>query len=168
MGDWWLRNDTFTRCPECGHNARGDYCFYCHTGTRRQKPAAQRVADEARALELWAECEPLAGTLAEQYLRTARKITLPLPETILRYHPRCPFGRRQCVPALVALLHAVADDRPCGIHRTPLTPTGAKAGAARTLGTYGRAAIKLWPAPVAGKLTVGGGIHTVLTALQLE
>src|SRR5262245_23591822 len=116
MGDWWLQerrggyygpygghddDDVYTRCPECGHNARNGYCFYCGSGNRRQKTSAQRAANEARALELWAECQPLTGTLAEQYLRRERKITLPLPETVLRFHPRCPFDHRHYVPALV-------------------------------------------------------------------
>jgi hypothetical protein len=158
-----------TPCPECRRPTRNGYCFYCGAGKRRKKTAAQRAADEARALELWAECQSLTGTLAEQYLRRERKITLPLPEAVLRFHPRCPFDHRQYVPALVALLHAVADDgRPCGIHRTPLTFAGAKAGVPRTYGTFGRTAIKLWPEPVAGKLTIGEGIETTLSAVQLN
>jgi putative DNA primase/helicase len=153
-------------CQECGHPKRGGYCYYCGTGKRPRKSAAQRAEDEARALSIWREAVPITGTLAERYLRQHRKIEMLPPGDALRFHPRCPFDYRQRVAAMVALL-SDADGRPCGIHRTPLTPDGAKAQGARAYGTFWRTAIRLWPDPVEGRLTVGEGIETTLSAIQM-
>ena len=50
----------------------------------------------ANAMRLWEQAQPIAGTLAIQYLADVRRIdTAALPagiETVLRFHPRCPFG----------------------------------------------------------------------------
>jgi hypothetical protein len=154
-------------CQECGHPKRGGYCYYCGTGKRPRKSAAKRLEDEARALTIWREAVPLTGTLAERYLRHHRKINVSPPSDALRFHPRCPFDFRQRVPAMVALL-TNSDGQPCGVHRTPLTPDGAKAGSARAYGTFWRTAIRLWPSPVEGRLAVGEGIETTLSAVELK
>ena len=81
----------------------------------------QRRIDQAR--RCWSETGPIAGTLAEKYLR-ARGITCQLPPT-LRFHVACWHGPTATkVPAMVA---AVSIGRKVvGVHRTyvrePRTP----------------------------------------------
>ncbi len=71
-----------------------------------QREAARKadlVKRERQARAIWAETLPIAGTVAETYLR-GRGITCPLPER-LRYHPDCwhgPTAHRH--PAMVALV----------------------------------------------------------------
>ena len=78
----------------------------------------------ALARKIWAASRPIVGTLAEAYLR-ARKITVDLDNSSLRYHPallyRDPNSPPRKLPALVA---AVTDNRGeiRGIHRTFLDP----------------------------------------------
>ncbi len=69
---------------------------------RRAKERAEAAKRAAQARRLWQETHPVAGTLAESYLR-ARGIICAPPET-LRFAPECwhPTARR--IPALVALL----------------------------------------------------------------
>ena len=45
--------------------------------------------------------------------------------------------------------------------------SGAKTGEPRAYGTFYRTAIKLWPDPIDGLLTIGEGIETTLSAVQL-
>ncbi len=83
----------------------------------------------AKARWLWSKRRPIAGTIAERYLREARGIHCPLPATLdfLPAHGEHP-------PAMVAafgLAHetdpgviAIADDAVRGIHLTRLLPDG--------------------------------------------
>jgi hypothetical protein len=155
-------------CPKCSHPMADDFCFYCGTGKRpAEKSEERREADEARAIAMWEDAIPIANTLAEHYLRHHRRIEQLPPDVdgVLRFHPRCPFGYKIYVPALVALFRA--GTRPCGIHRTHIHRTQGKVSKPRAYGTLRHAAIKLWPAPLAGRLTIGEGIETVLAAAQL-
>ena len=154
-------------CQERGCSKRGGYCYYCGSGKKPKKSAAERARDEDRALSIWREAVPIPGTLAERYLRQHRKINILPPADALRFHPHCPFDFRQSVAAMVALL-TDAQARPCGIHRTPLSASGAKLEQPRVYGTFWRTAIRLWPGPVEGRLTVGEGIETTLSAVQLK
>jgi hypothetical protein len=66
---------------------------------RERRQQATRKAEQAK--RLWQEAQPIAGTIAEVYLRG---ITCPLPPA-LRFHPQAWHGltvRR--LPALVALI----------------------------------------------------------------
>jgi hypothetical protein len=120
-------------------------------------------ASRARALQLWQQAKPIAGTLAAQYLTARRRIDLTaLPtniDEVLRFHPRCPFGAGARHPCLLALMRDVASDEPTGIHRIALTPEADKIER-RMLGRGG--AVKLWPAGT--QLIVGEGIETTLAA----
>jgi hypothetical protein len=122
-----------------------------------------------RGLELWDEGKSIAGTLAERYLTDTRKLDLSvLPngtDTVLRFHPRCPFGANGARhPCLVALFRDVETDAPAGIHRIGLTPDANKIKRL-TLGRWSSPrAIKLFP--VTHKLTIGEGIETVLGAIR--
>ena len=120
-------------------------------------------ASRARALRLWQQAKPIAGTLAAQYLAERRRINLAaLPtniDEVLRFHPNCPFGSGARHPCLLALMRDITSDEPTGIHRIALTPDAGKIDR-RMLGRGG--AVKLWPADA--QLIVGEGIETVLAA----
>lgn len=91
------------------------------------EPRARRGSCRA-ARRLFAASRPIAGTLAETYLRT-RGITGVRTERWLRFHPRCwyradeddPQGTPSYFPALVS---AVTDNdgQITGVHRTWLDP----------------------------------------------
>ena len=69
-------------------------------------------ASRARALRLWQQAKPIAGTLAAQYLAEHRRIDLAaLPaniDEVLRFHPRCPFGP---APGILACWRSCATSR---------------------------------------------------------
>ena len=83
----------------------------------------------AKARWLWSQRRPIAGTIAERYLREARGIHCPLPAT-LGFLP----ATNEYPPAIIAafgLAHetepgviAIADDAVRGIHITRLLPDG--------------------------------------------
>jgi CHC2 zinc finger/Toprim domain len=123
---------------------------------------ADRDAKRRRALQLWRQAQPIAGTLAERYLIERRGIdlaTLPDAAASLRFHPHCPFGPASRHPCLLALRRSVIDDLPVSIHRIALTPDAEKIDR-RMLGSGG--VVKLWPA--SDRLVVGEGIETTLAA----
>ncbi|TBZ54650.1 DUF7146 domain-containing protein [Rhizobium leguminosarum] len=87
-------------------------------------PPAERPATE-RARRLFRMTQPLAGTLADIYLRE-RGILRASTHTALRFHPSCYYrnfltGRTTSYPALIA---AVTDEAGVitGVHRTYLSP----------------------------------------------
>jgi DNA polymerase len=128
------------------------------------RPPADDAEKLTSALHLWEDAGPISGTLAARYLANRQIDVVVLPpsvDEVLRFHPRCPFGRAHH-PTLIALFRDVETDAPAGIHRTALTPDGRKIDR-MTLGRWsGSRAIKLWPAN--GTLFVGEGIETVLSA----
>ncbi len=82
------------------------------------------------AMRIWRESQPAPGTVVERYL-SSRGIGEGVAVPDLRFHPRCPFGKDDAdapryVPAMVALVRTPFDRIPLGIHRTELTPGGAK------------------------------------------
>ncbi len=96
-------------------------------GDAQPDPPADRPADE-RAQRLFRMTQPLAGTLADRYLRQ-RGILRAARHPALRFHPSCYYrdhvtGRTSSFPALVA---AVTDPAGTitGVHRTWLDPDGA-------------------------------------------
>jgi DNA polymerase I-like protein with 3'-5' exonuclease and polymerase domains len=138
-------------------------------------PSARVQADDAEVLayahSLWAQAQPIRGTLAAQYLADTRGIKIDAlysdRELALRFHPRCPFDRERH-PSLIALFRDIETDEPAGIHRIALTPDAQKIDR-RMLGRWSRPrAVKLWPLCrlEAGPkpLYLGEGIETVLAA----
>ena len=88
-------------------------------------PAPRGLAEAAR--RLWAIARPIAGTLAEAYLRNRGILHLTSCEA-LRFHPRCwyrPDGHAptETWPAMIA---AVTDPSGAitGVHRTWIAPDG--------------------------------------------
>jgi putative DNA primase/helicase len=75
----------------------------------------------------WREGVPIAGTIAEVYLKK-RGLLLPddIDDSVLRFHPACPFGERSLHVCLLALIRDIHSNHPCAIQRTALTPTGEK------------------------------------------
>lgn len=116
------------------------------------------------AKQIWESSEPPEGTLVETYL-VSRGLLLPEdePSGVLRFHPACPFKGKQH-PAMVALMRDPETGAGCGVHRTALTPEGAKLDRAM-LGRAG--AIMLSDsADVSTGLGVSEGIENALAVLQ--
>jgi hypothetical protein len=131
-------------------------------------PPAPPADDGGRkALKLWDEAGPLAGTSADRYLIETRKLVLPqdISPRALRFHPACPFGEAVRHPCLLALCRDIVTDAPRAIMRTALTPDARKFGR-KALGPVGGAAIKLSDDPdVTMGLVIGEGLETTLAAM---
>ena len=89
-----------------------------------------KKVDDLKAV--WAESLPLAGSIAERYLRD-RGITCALPDDAeVRFHPALEYfsgdGKLEgSYPAMVSLLRSCEKGYPLSIHRTYLDPAGGKA-----------------------------------------
>lgn len=91
----------------------------------RKQPTPRGSPDAAHGL--FAMAKPLAGTLADAYLRD-RGILFGARERSLRFHPNCYYrdlrtGETSAFPALIAGV-TDADGRITGAHRTWLDPDG--------------------------------------------
>jgi hypothetical protein len=77
------------------------------------------------ARRIWAESDPLKGSLAHRYLRARGCGSLPEGVSVyaLRFHPLCPFGNDR-YPALVAAMRDVTTREIVGIHRTAISDDG--------------------------------------------
>jgi len=125
----------------------------------------------ARAVAIWNSSSDAHGTVVERYL-VSRDLDIPPGADVLRYHPRCPWRdeeRQQTirVPAMVAAMRAIDGNAITGVHRTRLTPEGAKVGR-RMLGIAAGAAVKIDDdADVTHGLVIGEGIESCLAGRQL-
>lgn len=130
----------------------------------RQKQEAEAAKKAAQAEACWNKAQPIAGTLAEDYLR-GRGITGDLPET-LRFHPECWHGATaRKLPAMVARIDG---GERFGIHRTYLTEDGRKADVEPNkmmLGCAKGGAVRLRDGT--GSLLIGEGIESTLSAMAL-
>jgi len=125
------------------------------------------AGNHRRALELWEEALPIAETLAARHLAKRGIVESAIGSEVLRFHPFCPFGERERHPCMLALLRDIRTNEPRAIHRTALTPTGDKIGR-MVLGPKLGTAVKLSPDDaVTMGLTIGEGIETVLSGMQL-
>lgn len=126
----------------------------------RAKEQAEAQKRAALALRAWQEAQPIAGTIAEAYLR-GRAITCPLPDT-LRFAPSCWHPTAQRFPALVAL---VGGGEGFAVHRTYLRGDGTGKAEVNPqkamLGAVAGGAVRL--AEGAGPLVVAEGIETALS-----
>jgi hypothetical protein len=123
------------------------------------KAEAAKRAEQAK--RLWQDAQPVAGTLAETYLR-GRGIIGPLPPT-LRFHGAVwhgPTARRY--PAMVAAVQGAGLP---AVHRTYLRPDGTgKADiepAKAMLGATAGGAVRVTDGP--SRLVVAEGIETALS-----
>ncbi|MCB1358267.1 MAG: toprim domain-containing protein [Maritimibacter sp.] len=131
--------------------------------TLAQREAEHRAEVEKRSRQaraLWKESQPIAGTLAETYLR-GRGITCGLPGR-LRYQPACWHPSAKRLPALVAL---VEGGEGFAVHRTYLATDGkGKADVdpdKAMLGAVAGGAVRLTNGQ--GPLVVAEGIETALS-----
>lgn len=136
------------------------------TAQRDHERRAEAVLKANRALEIWMKAKPVQASPAERYLREARGIAAPLPDT-LRFHPatRHPSGVQ-----LPALLAKVAGIELFALHRTYLASDGTGKVAAQPdkamLGPSGGGAVRL-SASHAGPLVVCEGIETGLSLVEM-
>lgn len=133
-----------------------------------EKERADAVRRQRRAVAMWQEARDPRDTLVQIYL-ASRRLDLPdeVAGDVLRFHPRCPWGEGAVAPAMVAALRCIRTGEITGIHRTALTPDGAKLGR-KMLGTATGAAIMLDAEDaVTTGLAIGEGIETCLAARQL-
>jgi hypothetical protein len=144
----------------------GDACrsLIGEVKSARKPQPSSRVSN---GLELWRAAAPMAGTLAETYLRR-RGLDFSDPDgRVLRFHPCCPFGPGVTHPCMVGLFRSVITDEPVGIHRTALASDGRKIDR-MALGRVGAAAIKLSAdEEVERGLTIGEGIETTIAGMML-
>jgi len=125
----------------------------------------------AAAARLFAASMPVAGTLADTYLRS-RGITQGGASSAMRFHPKCwhrDEGQTKSVPR-PALIAAVTDGAGAlqGVHRTWLAPDGEGKAAVETqrraMGHLLGNAVKLTPHE--DILVVGEGIETMLSLFE--
>ena len=128
-----------------------------------QRKAQAKEEANRRSLQaqrLWSETWPIAGSLAEQYLRQ-RAITCELPDT-LRFHPECWHPSAKRLPAMLSVVEGAAG---FALHRTYLMQDGS--GKAQVeppkamLGNVSGGAVRL--AKASGPLVVAEGIETALS-----
>jgi putative DNA primase/helicase len=92
----------------------------------RSRPAAKPSEDDADrrvelAIELWRQSLPLQNTLGWRYFTERRGLHVGLLDDLshaLRWHQR--------IAAIVALMTDPISNKPTGVHRTYLDPTGCK------------------------------------------
>ena len=123
------------------------------------------------AARLFAATVPVAGTLAETYLRS-RGITFGGKTSALRFHPKCwhrDEGQTKSIPR-PALIAAVTDGAGAlqGVNRTWLAPDGQSKAAVETqrraMGHLLGNAVRLTPCD--DILVVGEGIETMLSVRE--
>ncbi|MCK0099841.1 toprim domain-containing protein [Qipengyuania sp. S6317L1] len=131
---------------------------------REAKATADAIRNQTAARRLWEQSQPIAGTLAETYLR-GRGISCALPNT-LRFHTNCWHGPSESrCPAMVAL---VEGGDGFAVHRSYLRADGSgKAGFAGgdklMLGATAGGAVRL--SKGGSRLVVAEGIESALSLL---
>ncbi len=132
----------------------------------RPRPVAPARPDHGLEIRrIQEDCQPLAGSVAETYLRS-RGLTDPMSPDLLFHPDLTDYESRRGWPGMVAVPR-LADGSPVGgIPRTFLMEDGSgKAPAGKKmLGTVAEAAVRLFPLPDDGHLGVAEGIETALAA----
>ncbi len=135
------------------------------TNRRTQLIDCSRTKD--MALAIWAAATEPKDTIAETYLACRGIKLAPDCGAYVRFEPRCPFGRGNREPCLIALFRNILTSEPQGIQRTALTRDGAKI-ARKMLGPVSGAAIKI-DDEIRGTrqpLGVAEGLETALSVHQ--
>lgn len=130
---------------------------------REREAKAETEKRAAQAKRLWQEAQPIAGTLAETYLR-AREITCDLPPA-LRFHPEAWHGpTARSYPAMVAAVQGAGLP---AVHRTYLRVDGTGKATIdpdkMMLGAVSGCAVRLCEG--ASRLVVAEGIESGLSLL---
>jgi phage/plasmid primase-like uncharacterized protein len=168
---WW--------CASCQDNAGVTAAIRCALAgqwippavvDRRVGKAPSTVWNSAFARELWGEALPMAGTIAQRYLK-ARGLA-DVQSAALRYHPHTPHpgtGRR--LPAMLAAIRDTRTGELRGVHRTYLRPDGTGKAevepAKASLGPVAGGAVMLQKPRDGVPLVIGEGIETSLSAATM-
>jgi len=148
--------------------ARAEMVSFAPESKRDRTPSERAKTDTGnteRALQLWSDAIPIAGTIAEAYLHGRGLQDLPCYD-VIRFLKRCPYdgGRQDC---LISLYRGISTDAPQAIGRTAIDSSGAKIGRL-TLGPTKGAAIKVdADTDVEYGLTISEGLETALAGRQL-
>jgi hypothetical protein len=163
------RCDFVRACGIAGEILARSYDQPPRTQPPHNKPSNQ---DKQRsALEQFREATPIAGTMAECYLRETRRINLdvlPNLDHLLRFHPCCPFKPKQRQPCLLVLWRDIFTDEARAILRIAIAEDLKKLGMLSLGSTYD-AAMKISPdSEVTQGLCVAEGLETALSAMMIE
>lgn len=128
---------------------------------KRLRDDSDHGADKARriaiASRIWDEALDARESAVAQYLAGRGIVLDPWPGSV-RYHPNCPHGPAEYMPAMVALVECV-ERGTVGLHRTFLTPDYRRHDRA-SLGPVGGGAVR-FGSPRAGEpLVVAEGLET--------
>ncbi len=151
---------------------RPDPAAECRRVEVRRQAEIEDRADAARrqrqAVAIWEGATDPRGSVVAAYLHS-RCLDLPdeIAGDVLRFHPRCPWGRDETALAMVAPFRCVRAGTILGVHRTALSATGTKLGR-KMLGTALGAAVMLDPSEaITTGLAIGEGIESCLAARQV-
>jgi hypothetical protein len=118
--------------------------------------ADEAVRRTAKAVAIWREAEPIAGTPAEAYLASRG---LSYEGEALRWHPSCPFGRER-LGCMLGLVRNIVTNEPQAIHRTAIDAYNRKIDR-KAYGPVAGGAVKLTADhDVAIVIAIGEGIET--------
>lgn len=134
--------------------------------TNRPRPMTQPRPDHSLEIRrILEDCEPLAGSVAETYLR-ARGLPAPTSPDLLFHPDLTDYDSRRGWPGIVAIPRLANGEAVGGIHRTFLRDDGlGKAPAGKKmLGTIADAAVRLFSMSDDGHLGLAEGIETALAA----
>lgn len=146
-------------------------------GNRSERP--QRAADrlsasaprnnDAQWLPIWKEAGEPRTSIVEQYLGVrGLDLSDDLVGRVVRFHPRCPFGKGVRHPCMVTLFRSITTDAPQAIHRTALTADGRKIDR-KMKGRVSGAAMKIDPdVDVEQGLTICEGFETGLAGRAMN
>ena len=123
-------------------------------------------------MTIWYHAGDPRGTVVERYLNLrALSLSDDIVGRVVRYSAQCPWGERDqviAVQAMIVLLRDIATDEPRGIQKTRLTPEGKKVER-RSQGIAGGAAIKIDADTVVEQghtFAIGEGLETSLAGRQ--
>jgi hypothetical protein len=158
------------RCGAHGFSRNGDAASPKIDLQKRVEAERREVEDaerrRRRALAIFNEAVPIAGTPGEWYLTNRGIDVEALPNDmaeVLRWHPRCPWEQDRA-PCMVALWTDVHTVKPKAIHRTAISPRGERIDR-MSYGPTANCVIRLWPdETIEQGLVLGEGIETVLAA----
>lgn len=137
----------------------------------KDEPELTDPEKTARALQIFDQGVPLAGTIGQTYFES-RRAWPGIELEDIRFHPFCPFGKGRKLPCIVALMRNIITNEPQAIHRTAILPDGSdkderwglpKKMFANALGT----AIKLFAdADVTSVLSLAEGLENGLSVAR--
>jgi putative DNA primase/helicase len=146
------------------------------TTTGGEQNSARDAWRTVRALAIWRQAQPIAGTIVETYLR-GPGISLDAWPWTLRFHPVCCRPRDDAgnfvppLPAMVALVEHV-ERGPVAIHATYLRQDGSgkaeipKREQKASFGPVGGGAVRLGTLQRDRWLVIAEGIETTLSVMQ--